>query len=452
MDRGIFMRQMDMLHGSLWDKILLFALPLAGSSILQQLFNSADVAVVGRFAGSQALAAVGSNSSVISLMVNLFVGLSVGANVVIANYIGRQEQEKVQEVIHTVAVLALISGIMMLIVGQIIAKPILIFMDTPEDVLDLAVLYLHIYFLGMPFVMIYNFGSAILRSKGDTKRPLYCLILSGVVNVCLNLMLVIAFQLGVAGVGIATVVSNGISAGMIVYFLTHEEDMIKVHIGRLAVKKTYLMGVLRIGLPAGLQGIVFSISNVCIQTAINGFGADAIAGSAAALNFEYFSYYIANAFGQAAVTFTSQNYGAGQLNRWKRVFRLSLLFGVVFCEVMSLAFVAGCRFFLQFYTTEEKVIEFAIIRMIHALAFNGLTAVYEVGGGFLRGLGHSMLPAALTMLGCCAFRLLWVYTVFAQINSFEILMNVYPASWIITDILVLTACFIIGRRKTEELT
>lgn len=446
------MRQMNMLHGSLWDKILLFSLPLAGSSILQQLFNSADVAVVGRFAGSQALAAVGSNSSVISLMVNLFVGLSVGANVVIARLIGRHEPEKVREAVHTVVMLALISGGFMLIVGQLAAKPLLVFMDTPDDVVELAVLYLRIYFLGMPFIMIYNFGAAILRSKGDTKRPLYCLILSGVINVCLNLLLVIVFKLSVAGVGIATVASNGISAGMILYFLTHEEDMIRVDFGRLALKKSCLMSVLKIGLPAGLQGIVFSISNVCIQTAVNGFGADAIAGASAALNFEYFSYYVSNAFGQAAVTFTSQNYGAGQWERCKKTLWLSMVFGFVLCEVMSLLFVGAGRFFIGFYTTEEGVIHFALIRMVHALAFNGLTAVYETGGGFLRGLGHSMLPAFLTMLGCCGFRLVWVYTVFVHIHSFEMLMNVYPASWMITDIFVLAACCVISRPKRKDLT
>ena len=269
--------QMDMLNGSIFDKILLFALPLAISSILQQLFNSVDVAVVGRFASSEALAAVGSNSSVISLLINLFVGISVGANVVIANYIGQGKTEKIQDAVHTVMIVSLISGVFLLVLGLMIARPILEIMGTPENVIDLAVLYLHIYFLGMPFLMIYNFGAAVLRSKGDTKRPLYCLIISGVINACLNLLFVIVFKLSVAGVAIATVIADGVSAVLIIYFLMNEEETIRLRLNKLKIKKSELIKVIKIGVPAGLQGVVFSVSNVCIQTAINSFGSDAVA-------------------------------------------------------------------------------------------------------------------------------------------------------------------------------
>ena len=321
--------QMDMLNGSIFDKILLFALPLAISSILQQLFNSVDVAVVGRFASSEALAAVGSNSSVISLLINLFVGISVGANVVIANYIGQGKTEKIQDAVHTVMIVSLISGVFLLVLGLMIARPILEIMGTPENVIDLAVLYLHIYFLGMPFLMIYNFGAAVLRSKGDTKRPLYCLIISGVINACLNLLFVIVFKLSVAGVAIATVIADGVSAVLIIYFLMNEEETIRLRLNKLKIKKSELIKVIKIGVPAGLQGVVFSVSNVCIQTAINSFGSDAVAGSATELNFEYFTYFTISAFVQAAVTFTSQNYGARNFKRCKKIFVYSMISSVV---------------------------------------------------------------------------------------------------------------------------
>ena len=296
--------RMDMLHGSLLNKILLFSLPLAASSILQQLFNSVDVAVVGRFASDQALAAVGSNSSVISLMINLFVGISVGANVVIANYIGQKDERGIKNAIHTVSVIALTSGCLLLVVGLLIARPILEAMDTPDDVIDLAVLYLRIYFLGMPFFMIYNFGASILRSMGDTKRPLYCLV-AGIINTVLNLLLVIVFKMSVAGVAIGTVVANMFSAGVIIYILRHEQGPFKLNFKHLRINRPELRKVLQIGVPAGIQGMVFSIANIFIQAAVNRFGSAAIAGSAAALTYEYYCYFVVSAFSQAAVTFIS---------------------------------------------------------------------------------------------------------------------------------------------------
>lgn len=442
--------QMDMLNGSIFDKILLFALPLAISSILQQLFNSVDVAVVGRFASSEALAAVGSNSSVISLLINLFVGISVGANVVIANYIGQGKTEKIQDAVHTVMIVSLISGVFLLVLGLMIARPILEIMGTPENVIDLAVLYLHIYFLGMPFLMIYNFGAAVLRSKGDTKRPLYCLIISGVINACLNLLFVIVFKLSVAGVAIATVIADGVSAVLIIYFLMNEEETIRLRLNKLKIKKSELIKVIKIGVPAGLQGVVFSVSNVCIQTAINSFGSDAVAGSATGLNFEYFTYFIISAFVQAAVTFTSQNYGARNFKRCKKIFVYSMISSVVICGLMSAIFVVGRDFFAEIYTTDKAVLEYASIRMVHVLLFECLASSYEIGGAALRGLGYSMTPAVLTVLGSCVFRLIWIYTVFNKFRSFEMLMNVYPVSWVITGIAVLIAYAIVRKKLFKE--
>ena len=427
--------QMDMLNGSIFDKILLFALPLAISSILQQLFNSVDVAVVGRFASSEALAAVGSNSSVISLLINLFVGISVGANVVIANYIGQGKTEKIQDAVHTVMIVSLISGVFLLVLGLMIARPILEIMGTPENVIDLAVLYLHIYFLGMPF-LIYNFGAAVLRSKGDTKRPLYCLIISGVINACLNLLFVIVFKLSVAGVAIATVIADGVSAVLIIYFLMNEEETIRLRLNKLKIKKSELIKVIKIGVPAGLQGVVFSISNVCIQTAIN--------------SFEYFTYFTISAFVQAAVTFTSQNYGARNFKRCKKIFVYSMISSVVICGLMSAIFVVWRDFFAEIYTTDKAVLEYASIRMVHVLLFECLASSYEIGGAALRGLGYSMTPAVLTVLGSCVFRLIWIYTVFNKFRSFEMLMNVYPVSWIITGIAVLIAYAIVRKKLFKE--
>lgn len=439
-------KQMDMIHGPMFYKILFFALPLAASSILQQLFNSADVAVVGRFAGSTALAAVGGNSPVINLLINMFVGLSIGANVIIANFIGQGREDKVKEAVHTVMSVALISGVSLLVIGIIIAKPILLMINTPSEVINLAVLYLRIYFLGMPFVMVYNFGAAILRSTGETRKPLYCLIISGIINILLNLLLVIVFHLSVAGVAIATVIADGVSAFLVVYFLSHSDDAIRLNIRELSLNKEIVVKVIKIGAPAGLQGVVFSLSNVFIQSAINGFGTHAMAGSSAGLNYEYFTYYMINAFNQTAVTFTSQNYGAKDLERCKRAFRISLVTGMALTLVMSFIFVGATDFFAGIYTNDPVAIKYAIIRMKHVTLLECLTGVYEISGGALRGMGHSLLPALLTVIGSCGFRVVWLYTVFKVVPTFTMLMNVYPVTWVITGTMVMTSYLIIRKR------
>lgn len=442
--------QMDMLHGSLTDKIILFALPLAASSILQQLFNAADVAVVGRFAGNEALAAVGGNSSVINLLVNLFVGFSVGANVVIARYIGEGKKNVIRRTVHTVIALALICGVILAVVGNVVARPLLALMNTPPEVLPLATVYLKIYFGGMPFFMVYNFGSAILRSVGDTKKPLYCLIVSGVINVGLNLLLVIVFHLGVVGVAIATVTANGVSAAMILLFLSRSSEEIRLDLRRLSLSGEEVVKIIKIGAPAGLQGMVFSFSNVCIQSAINGFGTDAIAGSAAALNYEFFTYFITSAFTQAAVTFTSQNYGARQYERCKKVFRVSALAAVCGTGILSVCFVAGHDFFLGIFAADAAAVSYGAVRMFHIQVFSFMPPLYEVTGGSLRGMGYSMTPAVLTMFGSCAVRVIWIYTVFAWKPTLEMLFWVYPFSWIITILLVAGAYFVIGKKVLCE--
>lgn len=437
---------MDMTHGALWSKILIFALPLAASSILQQLFNSVDTAVVGRFASSQALAAVGSNGSLISLMINLFIGISLGSNVVIAHYIGERSEQNIQSAIHTAIVVALLSGFFVMILGQFIARPVLLLMGTPEDVIELAVLYLRIYLIGMPFIMLYDFGSSILRSTGDSRRPLYSLIVAGVVNTLLNLVLVIVFHMGVAGVAIATVISNVVSSGIVMYILLHESEPIRLNVHKLKINPKELKKILAIGIPAGLQGMMFSIANVCIQSTINSFGSAAIAGSAAALNYEFFSYFMVNAFAQAAVTFTSQNYGAGEYDRCKRIFRISMLLSLVSCGLLSGVFVIGRDFFLRLYTTDESVLVFANQRILIATTLELLTSIYEISAGAMRGMGHSLLPAIITFLGSCVLRLIWIATACRMVHEFWVLMIIYPISWVVTGIAMMIAYYCIRRK------
>ncbi|MBQ7220840.1 MAG: MATE family efflux transporter [Synergistaceae bacterium] len=429
----------DMLHGSLFDKILIFALPLAASMMLQQLFNSADVAVVGRFDSPQAMAAVGSNGAAINLMVNLFVGLSIGANVIVARSIGRNDTSGIHDAVHTSITLSLIGGVILVVWGLSAARTLLTLMNTPSDIIELAVVYFRIYFLGAPFIMLYNFGAAILRSKGDSRRPLISLAAGGVINVILNVIFVVGFKMSVAGVAIATVLSNVVSSFMILRWLMLEEAPFTFRPSELMLKRTHAAEILKVGLPAGIQGSLFSISNVCIQTAINGIGSYASAGSAAALNFDFLVYYIVAAFTQAAVTFTSQNFGAGNYRRCDSVFRVTMLAGTGFTGLACLVCWLWCRPLLSVYTTNPEVLHYAEIRMLHVVCFLWMTNFYEISGGCLRGMGHSTLPSVMVLLGCCVLRIVWVYTVFTYYNDFTTLMNVYPLSWLITSIVTLAA-------------
>ena len=415
--------KMDMLHGSLFDKMLMFAMPLAACSILQQLFNSVGTAVVGRFASSEALAAVGSNSSVIALMVTLFSGISLGSNVVIANYIGQNDTKRIPRVVHTAVSLALLSGVFLLILGQFVAHPILLLMGAPKDIIHLATLYLRIYFLGMPFFMLYDFGASILRSIGDTRRPMYALIVSGVVNVILNLLFVVVFHMGVAGAGLATVGANATSAVQILYFLTHEELPIRLSFKSLTIDHDAVSKILKIGVPAGLQGMVFSLAN------------------AVELNYEYFAYYLVNAFAQTVVTFTGQNYGAKDEGRCKKIFRLGMLCSVISCGILSTIFVVFRTFFIGLFTSDPSVYHYAQLRFLIVLTFECLTSSYEISGGCLRGFGRSMTPAILTVFGSCVLRLIWLATVCNWFHDYKLLMAIYPISWVLTGTMVLVAYF-----------
>ncbi len=347
--------------------------------------------------------------------------------------------------------LAIVSGLLLLVAGMCVARPLLQLLSTPENVLDLAVVYLRLYCLGMPFIMTYNFAAAILRSKGDTKRPLYCLILSGCINAGLNILFVVGFHLSVAGVALATVIANVVSCSMAVYFLMHEEAEIRLHWNKLAIHREELWTILRIGIPAGVQGIVFSFSNVCIQAAVNTFGSAAVAGSAISMNFEYITCFAFMGFNSAAVTFTSQNYGAGKAERCKRVCRICMLCGVCVCLALDAFFYLGRGLWIGFFTTDAATAACAAQRMQIVLLFQCLACSYEISGSALRGYGHSLVPALLTVFGTCIFRVIWVNTVVPAHHTLPVLFSIYPISWIVTGMMVLTAYFFVSRKVLRKL-
>ena len=407
--------------------------------------------MVGRFVGSEALAAVGANSPIISLLINLFLGVSMGANAVISNQIGAGNEDGVRRSVGTVSVLALGSGIFLMVFGFLVARPILVLIDTPAEVVDMAALYLKVYFLGMPFFMIFNFGAAILRSKGDTRRPLYILVVAGVVNTALNLFFVLCLGMGVEGVAIATGVANGLSAVMVVGILLKEEGVLRLRVDNFRIYSSELRRILKIGVPAGLQGMVFSISNVIVLSTINTYGASAVAGSAAALNFEFYCYFIVVAFNGAAISFIGQNYGAGQMERVKRIFWMCMGLGVAFCAAANILFVWQDEFFLGLFSPDPVVHHFGAIRLHTVLALQWIACSYEIAGSSLRGMGKSLTPTLMTVFGTCLLRIVWVYAVCPNWHGFKTLLSVYPISWVLTGAMVLTAYFVAVRRAEREM-
>ncbi len=442
----------DLLHGKLTPSLLLFAIPLIASGILQQSFNAVDVAVIGRYSSSIALAAVGSNGPLVNILVNLFLGISIGANVVIANYIGRRNDRGIKAAIGTTSILSLISGVCLMVIGQIFARPILIWMDAPSEVIDLAAEYLGIYFLGMPFMMIYNFGSAILRSMGDTRRPFYSLLIAAIANLCFNLLFVAIFDMGVAGVAIGTVLAQAINAGFITMWLMREKDPYKVSVKRMRISVSELKKIMQIGVPAGMQGMVFSGANLFIQAAINQYGAEAMAGSSAALTYEAYCYFIIVAFSQATVAFMSQNYGAGQYERCRKVVRHAMALSVIATVTATWLIALNGTACLHLFTDETPVLEFGLSRMHIVLVFQALACSYEISGSAMRGLGNSLTPMILTVFGTCILRLLWIYTVNASFHSFTLLLWIYPITWVITGILVISAYIRMARKCLKPKT
>lgn len=443
--------EIDMIHGPLAGKLLFFALPLMLSSILQLLFNAADIVVVGRFAGKTALAAVGSNTALINLVTNLFIGLSVGANVVIANYYGAGKKEEIGRTLHTAISMALLAGVFVLVMGEVLARQFLIWMSSPEDVIELATLYLRIFFLGMPALMIYNFGSAMMRAFGDTKRPLYYLFFAGILNVIMNLILVIVFQMSVAGVAIATVASQYVSCGLTVRCLMREESDLRLDIKKLSLDKGTVLKIVQIGLPAGFQGTVFSLSNVVIQSSINTFGAVVVAGSAAAANIEGFVYMAMNTFYQTAITFAGQNYGARDLKRVKRVAILCLSYVILTGLLFGRGTVILGNTLLSFYAKEPTVIEAGLVRLQYICNVYFLCGIMDVLVGILRGMGRAIMPMIVSIIGACGLRLLWIATVFQHDRRPEVLYISYPITWIITFSVHIICLLVIYRKERKKL-
>ena len=440
--------EIDMCSGSILKKMLLFAVPLMFSSILQLLFNAADIVVVGRYAGDNSLAAVGSTTSLINLLTNLFVGLSVGANVLVAHYYGAKEKDDLRKAVHTVITISIISGLILTVVGVIGARQFLIWMDTPKEVLDLAATYLKIYFMGMTATMVYNFGAAILRAVGDTKRPLYYLLFSGVVNVGLNLLFVIKYDMDVAGVALATVISQCISAFLVIRCLIKETGAIHLDLRCLRIDRGNFYKILQVGLPAGFQGVLFSLSNVVIQSSVNGFGETVVAGNSAAGNIEGFVYMAMNAFHQAAISFTSQNMGAGKYSRINKILYVSQLYVVIVGLTMGLFVIALGKPLLGLYSGSEAVIDAGMVRLKYIVTLYFLCGMMDVMVGSLRGLGYAIMPMIVSLIGACGLRLIWIATVFQipKFHTIEMVYITYPITWILT-FLAHVVCFAIVRSK-----
>lgn len=424
----------DMVSGPLAGKLLIFALPLMLSSLLQLLFNAADVVVVGRFAGKEALAAVGSTSSLINLLVNLFVGFSVGSNVTVARDLGAGRAEDVRKSVHTAITLSLASGLLLLVVGATLAHQLLVWTSSPADVIGLATIYLRIYFCGMPANMLYNFGAAILRAQGDTRRPLYFLAIAGVTNVALNLVFVIVLHMSVAGVALATIISQYISAALVLLCLVRDQGLLHLNLRELGLDKRVVRRILQVGLPAGFQGILFSLSNVVIQSSINSFNSTAIvAGSSASANIESFVYAAMNAFYQTALTFSSQNYGAGECRRVDRTLLLCQAYVVATGLVLGNLVVHFGHTLASIYAPgEEEVIAQAVLRLGYVCRLYCLCGIMDTMVGILRGLGYSVVPMVVSMLGACGLRLLWVATIFQVYHTPQVLYLSYPVTWIVT--------------------
>lgn len=441
--------EIDMCNGTIMDKLISFSLPLMLSGILQLLFNAVDIVVVGRFTGSQALAAVGSTTALINLFINLFIGVSLGANVLAARYYAAGKQKEMSETVHTAMLFALISGCVMVLAGLFFSRGALELMDTPDDVISQAALYMKIYFMGMPFFMLYNYGAAILRAVGDTKRPLLFLVISGAANAALNLLLVIVFSVGVAGVAVATVISQCISCVMVLSCLIRTESSYQLSLKKLRIRPAYLLQIFQVGIPAGIQSTVITFSNVLLQSSVNSFGSTAMAGYTAANNIFGFLYTSINSVSQACMSFTSQNYGAGKKKRMDLVLRDCLILTVVIGLLMG----GGAYLFgpelLHIYTSDEAVIACGMEILLYTTVTYFLCGIMDLIPGALRGMGRSAVPMLLSVIGTVGTRIIWIYLIFPAHRSLAVLFISYPVSWLAT-IIMQAACFFFVRRNVHS--
>ena len=440
--------EIDMCNGSIMDKLISFSLPLMLSGILQLMFNAVDIVVVGRFSGSQALAAVGSTTALINIFTNLFIGISLGANVLAARFYASGKEKEMSETVHTAITLALISGIIMAVVGLVLAKLALELMGTPSDVIELSTLYMRIYFCGMPFFMLYNYGAAILRAVGDTKRPLIFLIISGVANAGLNMILVIIFHMGVAGVGIGTVISQLISCILVLRCLYKSEGCYQLRFSKLRIQKVYLRQIFQVGIPAGIQSTVINFSNALLQSSVNSFGSTAMAGYTAANNILGFLYASVNAVTQACMSFTSQNYGVGKYKRMDRVLINCLILSVVISGVLGCGSYAFGTEILKVYTEDPKVIQCGLEILSMTTVTYFLCGIMDLFPGALRGMGCSGVPMILSIIGTVGTRIVWIFMLFPQHRSLEFLFISYPASWLLT-IVMQVICFYFVRKQVH---
>jgi len=442
--------ELDMTHGKLIPKIAAFALPLMLTSMLQLLYNAADVVVVGRFAGSESLAAVGSTGPLINLIVNVFLGLSIGTNVIAANYYGAGDFKNTQDTIHTSIAVSLIGGVVIGLFGFIFGGTFLRWMGSPEDVLPLATRYIKIYFIGMPFNMLYNFGAAVLRAVGDTRRPLYFLLFSGMVNVVLNLVFVIKFHMGVAGVACATIISQVISSLLVLLCLIRSEGFVHLELKKLRISKSKLAAITRVGLPAGFQGACFSISNVLIQSSVNSYGSIVVAGNSASQNLEGFVYAAMNAFHQAAITFTSASIGAGKHSRIRKTLGACVLLVTLVGVTLGWGSVAMANTLLGIYSPDPQVIASGLIRFSIISGTYFLCGIMDVICGIMRGMGRSIVPMFVSVLGVCAFRIAWIYLILPHFGTLNMLYMSYPVSWILTGGAHLVLCLMLFKKYPIE--
>lgn len=445
MEKELKKQKLDMLNGSIWNKLPVFALPIAATGILEQLFNASDIAIVGNFAQTDktaAVAAVGANSPIIGLILNLFIGIALGANVVIANAIGRDDRQTVQKAVHTSMVVSVIGGVLVAIIGELIAEPLLTVLNVPDDVLELALLYLRIYFLGMPVILLYNFEAAIFRSIGETKMPLIALTLSGILNVLLNLFFVIVLKMSVNGVATATVIANVVSAGILYIKLVKSDKYIKVEFKKLRIDGKVFAKIMQIGLPAGIQSAVFAVANIVIQGAINSLGTVVIAASSAAFNIEIIAYNVMNSFSQACTTFVGQNFGANKIDRCKKTLFLCLIEDAIASGTAILIVLITGKFLLSIFNNNPEVIEIGYTRLVIIFIAYIFSMLYEVMSGYLRGFGFSLVPAILTTVGVCVLRIIWINTVFPANRTFVTIMTAYPVSLATTALLIFIALII----------
>ncbi len=439
-----------MTEGAIFPKLVKFAVPLILSSILQLLFNAADIVVVGRYAGDNSLAAVGSTSSMVNLMVNFFIGLGVGCNVVAANFLGAGKKEELNKTVHTTMVLSLIGGLLLTLLGITFSRQILILMASPENVLPLSTLYLKVFFGGITATLVYNFGAALLRAKGDTKRPLYILLVAGLINVILNLIFVIPLKMDVAGVAFATVLSQIFAAVCVVWILLHEEEEFRLEFKKLRLDKTILPRIIKIGLPAGFQGMLFSFSNMVIQSAVNSFGAVMVAGNSAAQSIEGFIYISMNSFAQGTLTFASQNMGAHKFDRIKKLVLISESSVTVVGLLLGFFVLAFGRSLLGIYSENEAVIDAGMLRLSVILATYFTCGMMDCMASAIRGVGHSLMPMLVTLVGACGLRMVYLFTFFRieRFHTFQSIFYSYPLSWVVTFIF-LTISFVWLMRKIE---